>query len=168
VLNRYLVHMRNEARRWFELRNVGPSPRRRWNHDMVSEGTLVFVLGGFSEGAREDEMSLIHVFDTSMSLRFVNSPGQPSKLRTQSTSSTRNLSVTLSVPMRRLRNPRGSHSQVPRLRSNHSTRNPLRRRPTVLPVRRTLPPPYRAALPPCRLLTSETPVRMVGRWNARV
>jgi len=33
---------------------------------MASDGTRVFVLGGYSEGARADEASLIHVFDTSM------------------------------------------------------------------------------------------------------
>jgi hypothetical protein len=33
---------------------------------MASDGTRVFVLGGYSGGARADEVSLIHVFDTSM------------------------------------------------------------------------------------------------------
>ena len=80
----YLVHMRNAAQRWFKLHNAGPSPRERWNHTMVSEGTRVFVLGGYSIGARANEMSHIHVFDTSMCLYFVNLSGQPSKLRTQS------------------------------------------------------------------------------------
>ena len=38
---------------------------------MASDGTRVFVLGGSSNGARLDEMSLIHVFDTSMFFRSV-------------------------------------------------------------------------------------------------
>jgi len=66
VLNRYLVHMRNAAQRWFKLHNVGPSPHRRLHHAMASDGTRVFVLGGYLDRARPDEISLIHVFDTSM------------------------------------------------------------------------------------------------------
>ena len=150
--------MRNAAQRWFKCHNVGPSPHRRSHHAMASDGTRVFVLGGFSKGARVDELSLIHVFDTSMYTCFVNLSGQPPMLRTQRTSSTRIPSLTLSIPMRRSPNLYGSHPQVPRPRSNHSTRNPRHRRPAVLPVCKTLPPLYRAALPPCRLLTSETPV----------
>jgi hypothetical protein len=157
MLDRYLVRMRNAAQRWFKFDNVGPSPHSRSAHTMASDGTRVFVLGGYSEGARSDEISLIHVFDTSMCVRFVNLSGQPSKLRIQNTSSTQNPSVTLSIPMRGPPNLRGSHPQVPRPRSNHDTRNPLHRRPTVLPICKMLPPLYRAALPPCRLLTSETP-----------
>jgi hypothetical protein len=38
---------------------------------MASDGTRVFVLGGNSKGARVDEISLIHVFDTSMYVRLV-------------------------------------------------------------------------------------------------
>ena len=38
---------------------------------MASDGTRVFVLGGYSEGAQADEMSLIHVFDTSMHFPLV-------------------------------------------------------------------------------------------------
>jgi hypothetical protein len=82
VLNRYLVHMRNAAQRWFEFHNVGPSPHVRSGHAMVSDGTRVFVLGGYSKGARVDELSLVHGFDTSMYVHFVNLTGQPSKLRT--------------------------------------------------------------------------------------
>jgi len=160
--------MRNVARRWFKFHNVGQSPYRRAAHAMASDGTRVFVLGGFSKGARVDELSLIHVFDTSMYVRFVNLSGQPSKLRTQRTSSTRIPSLTLSIPMRRSPNLYGSHPQVPRPRSNLSTRNPHHRGPAVLPVCKTLPLLYRAALPPCRSLTSKTPVRMVGHWNSRV
>src|SRR6267154_3305871 len=100
--------MRNAAQRWFTFHNVGPSPHRRTAHVMASDGTRVFVLGGNSKGARVDEISLIHVFDTSTYV-FVNLPGQPSKLRTQSTSSTRNPSVTLSILMRSPPNLRGSH-----------------------------------------------------------
>jgi hypothetical protein len=168
MLNRYLVHMRNAAQRWFKFDNVGTSPYRRSYHAMASDGTRVFVLGGYSTDARSDEISLIHVFDTSMHFRSVMSSGQPLRLRTQSTSSTRNPSVTLLIPMRRPPNLRGSHPQVPRPRSNHSTRNILHRRPTVLPGCKMLPPLYRAALRPCRLLTRETPVRMVGHWNSWV
>jgi hypothetical protein len=166
MLNRYLVHMRNAAQRWFKFQNMGSSPAGRSYHAMASDGTRVFVLGGYSAGARADEISLIHVFDTSMCVRF-NLSKQPFKLRTQRTSSTRNPSVTLSIPMRRPPNLRGSHPQVIRPWSNHNTRHPLHWRHTMLPVCKTLPPLYRA-VPPCRLLTSETPVRMVGNWNSRV
>jgi hypothetical protein len=113
VLNCYPVHMRNAARRWFKFHNVGASPVRRWAHAMASDGTRVFVLGGRLEGALSHETCLIHVFDTSMYFRSVISSGQPPRLRTQSTSSTRNPSVTLSILMRRPRNLRGSHPQVP-------------------------------------------------------
>jgi hypothetical protein len=166
MLNRYLVHMRNAAQRWFKFQNMGTSPLRRSYHAMASDETRVFVIGGYSPEAPED--SLIHVFDTSMYICFVNLSGQPFKLRTQRTSSTRNPSVTLSIPMRRPPNLRGSHPQVIRPWSNHNTRHPLHWRHTMLPVCKTLPPLYRAALPPCRLLTSETPVRVVGNWNSRV
>ena len=56
---------------------------------MASDGTRVFVLGGYSRDARAHELSLIHVFDTSMYLRSVITSGQPSILRTQRTSSAR-------------------------------------------------------------------------------
>jgi hypothetical protein len=112
VLNRYLVHMRNAAQRWFNFHNVGQSPHKRSSHAMASDGTRVFVLGGYSWDARSDEICLIHVFDTSMHFRSVMSSGQPLRLRTQRTSSTRNPSVTLSIPMRRPPNLRGSHPQV--------------------------------------------------------
>ncbi len=81
MLNRYLVHMRNAAQRWFELQNMGSCPLRRSCHAMASDGTRVFVLGG-SSNAREDEISDIHVFDTSMCFRSVISSGQPTRLRT--------------------------------------------------------------------------------------
>jgi hypothetical protein len=89
MLNHYLVHMRNAAQRWFKFHNVGQSPHRRSGHAMASDGTHVFVLGGNSV-AQVDDLSLIHVFNTSMYLRLVNLSGQRSKLRTQRTSSTRN------------------------------------------------------------------------------
>jgi hypothetical protein len=165
VLNRYLVHMRNAAQRWFKFQNMGSSPPKRSCHAMASDGTRVFVLGGRSGTIWVDEISLIHFFDTGMYVRLVNLSGQPSKLRTQRTLSTRNPSLTLSILMRRPSNLRGSHPHGPRPRCNHSTRNPHRRWPTVLPVCETLPPLYRAALLPCRLLTSETSVRMFGHWN---
>ena len=170
MLNGYLVHMRNAAQQWFKFHNQGESPHRRSAHAMASDGTRVFVLGGYIQSARSDENSLIHVFDTGMYFRSVISSGQLPRLRTQSTSSTRNPSVMLSILMRRPPNfkLRGSHPQVPRPRSNHSTRYPLHRRPTLLPICKTLPPLYRAALPPCRLFTSETPAGMVGHWNSRV
>jgi hypothetical protein len=109
VLNRYLVHMPNAAQRWFKFQNVGTSPCRRLAHAMASDGTRVFVLGGYSAGAWSDEISLIHVFDTSMYFRSVISSGQSLRLRTQSTSSTRIPSVTLLIPMRRPYNLRGIH-----------------------------------------------------------
>ena len=160
--------MQNAALRWFKFHNVGTSPLGRSAHTMASDGTCVFVLGGYSEGAQSDEISLIHSFDTGMYFYSVISSRQPSRLRTQRTSSTRNPSVTLSILMRRPSNLGRSHPRVPLPRSNHSTRNPLHRMPTVLPVFKTLPPLYRATLLPCRLLTSETPVRTVGHWNPRV
>jgi hypothetical protein len=68
---------------------------------MASDGTRIFVAGGFSSDAQAaDEMSFIHVFDPSICVRFVNISGQPSKLKTQSTSSIRDPSVTLSILMR--------------------------------------------------------------------
>ena len=88
MLNRYHVHMRNAAQRWFKFPNRGTSPCNRKDHTMASDGTRVFVLGGCSP-ARADDLSLIHVFDTSMYVRFVNLSGQPSKLSTQRISSTR-------------------------------------------------------------------------------
>ena len=78
--NRYLVRMRNPAQRWFKFHNVGPSPHGRSAHAMASDGTRVFVLGGYSKGARPDEISLIHVFDTSMYAHFVNLSGQASQI----------------------------------------------------------------------------------------
>jgi hypothetical protein len=143
MLNHYLVHMRNAAQRWFKFHNVGQSPHRRSGHAMVSDGTHVFMLGGSSADAQADDISFIHVFDTSMYVRLVNLSGQRFKLRTQSTSSTRNPSVTLSMLIRGPHNFRGSHQQVPRPRSPHSTRHPLYRMPTVLGP-------------------------MVGHWNSRV
>ena len=170
MLDCYLVHVRNAAQQWFKVHGVGPSPHSRSDHTMASDGTLVFVLGGRSKDARSDELSLIHVFDTSMYILFVNLSGQPSKLRIQRTSSTRNPSVTLSIQMRRQPNLRGSHPQVTRPRSNHNIRNPHHLRLMVLPspVCKPLPPLYRASLPPFRLLTSETLVRMISHWNSRV
>ena len=64
MLNHYLVHMRNSAQRWLKFHNMGPSPHGRSAHGMASDGTRVFVLGGHSNGAQADDVSLIHVFDT--------------------------------------------------------------------------------------------------------
>ena len=69
-MNRYLVHMRNAAQRWFTFHNEGTSPLRRSAHAMASDGTRIFVLGGYSRDVRADEISLIHVFDTSMYFLF--------------------------------------------------------------------------------------------------
>jgi Kelch motif len=80
VLDRYLVHMRNAAQRWFKISNKGTSPNRRVFHAMASDGTRVFVLGGYSRDARADQLSLIHVFDTSMYIRSVISSEHPSIL----------------------------------------------------------------------------------------
>ena len=66
MLNCYLVHTRNAALRWFKFHSVGTSPLRRSAHAMASDGTRVFVLGGYSPNARADKISLVHVFDTSM------------------------------------------------------------------------------------------------------
>src|SRR5712672_2069963 len=119
--NCHLVHMRNRAQRWFKFHNVGPSPQGRSGHAMASDGTRVFVLGGYSNSAHAGDTSLIHVFDTSMycTFVFVNLSGQAFNLRTQSTSSTLNPSVTPPIPMRGPPNLRRRHPQVPRLRSNH-------------------------------------------------
>ena len=134
MLSRYLVHMRNAAQRWFKFYNVGPSPYKRSHHTMASYETRVFVLGGHSEGAGSDEISLIQVFDTSMCFRSVVSSGQPSKLRTQNTSNTRIPSVTPPFPMRGLRNLREGHPQFPRPKRNHNTRGPPHQRPSLLLV----------------------------------
>ena len=62
---------------------------------MASDGTRVFVLGGYSPDVHADELSIIHVFDTSMYFRSVISSGHPSILRIQRTSSTRNPRITV-------------------------------------------------------------------------
>ena len=142
MLNRYLVQMRNAAQRWFKFKNQGTSPCKRSGHAMASDGTRVFVLGGYSEGVRVDQISLIHVFNTSMYVRFLNLSGQPSKSRTQMTSTTR---IRIPSVARRLPNLRGNHPQFSQPRSNHwhSSRNLLYRRRTMLPVCKSL---YRAPL----------------------
>ena len=160
--------MRNVAQRWIRFHNEGSSPHGRSAHTMASDGTRVFVHGGCSKGSRADEISLIHVFDTSMYFPLVISPERLPRLRTQRTSSTRITSPTLSIPMRTPSNSRGSHPQVPRLRSNSSTRNPRHRNPTVLSLFKTLPLLYWAALPPRRSLTCKIPVRVVGHRKLRM
>jgi hypothetical protein len=50
---------------------------------MASDGSRVFLLGGWPKGAQADEISLIHVLDTSMYILFVISSGQPPRLRTE-------------------------------------------------------------------------------------
>ena len=47
---------------------------------MASDGARVFLLGGWPKGAQPDEISLIHVLDTSMYVLFVLSSEQPSKI----------------------------------------------------------------------------------------
>jgi hypothetical protein len=79
------------------LHASGEVPTPRVSHGaalMASDGTRVFVVGGCSKDARVDEI-LVHVFDTSMYVRFVNLSGQPSKMRTQRISNTRIPSVSL-------------------------------------------------------------------------
>ncbi len=66
MLNRYVVHMRFAAQRWFKFHNVGSSPLRRSCLAMASDGAHVFLLGGRADCAGADETSLVHVFDTSM------------------------------------------------------------------------------------------------------
>ncbi|KAI0280044.1 galactose oxidase, partial [Russula aff. rugulosa BPL654] len=66
-----LMALQLSTLRWFNFHNVGPSPCGRSSHAMASDGTRVFVLGGYSGGARADEVSLIHVFDTSMCFLLV-------------------------------------------------------------------------------------------------
>ena len=63
----YLVHMWDAARRWFKIPSVGRNPSGRSSHAMGSEGTRIFMLGGYSPSAQAAEISLIHIFDTSMS-----------------------------------------------------------------------------------------------------
>ena len=58
--------MWNIARQWFKFHNEGSSPLRRSLHAMASDGTRIFVLGGYSPRAPNDKIRLIHVFDTSM------------------------------------------------------------------------------------------------------
>jgi hypothetical protein len=157
----YLVQMRSAAQRWFKFRNEGPDPHRRSCHAMASDGTRIFLLGGWPKGAQADEISLIHVLDTSMYIRLVISSGQPPRLRTQNTSNTRKPTLTPSVPIRRKPpNLRGSHLQVPRPRSSHRTRYPPPRRPTVLSLFEEPPPLYWAALPLRRLLTKAMSVKV--------
>ena len=161
--NRYLVHMRNAAQKWYNFYNVGPSPSRRSCHAMASDGTRIFVLGGYSKGALADDISLIHVFDTSMYYVMVISSGRNPILRKQSTSSI----LLSSIPMRRSLNLHGSHPQVHQPRCNHSTRHPLHRKLALFHLK-TLPPSYRAALPRRKSLTSEIPVRRFSHCNPRV
>jgi len=49
---------------------------------MASDGTRVFLVGGWPKGAQADEISLIHVLDTSTYFPFVISFGLPPRLRT--------------------------------------------------------------------------------------
>ncbi len=51
-------------------------------HAMASDGTRVFVLGGFSSGVPVDEAKPVHVLDTSMYFLFVMSFGRPPRSKT--------------------------------------------------------------------------------------
>ena len=82
---------------------------------MASEGTLVFVLGGVSSAIPQgDETALIHVLDTSTYSLFVPFilDTLPS-LKTQSTSSARISTPTLSSLVRTPPNLRRCHPRVP-------------------------------------------------------
>ncbi len=80
---------------------------------MVSDGTRVFVLRGkLSADTQADEQKLIHVLDTSMSFLFVISFGQPSRLKAQIASITRNPTPMMSILVRRPPNLRGAHPWV--------------------------------------------------------
>ncbi|KAF8500871.1 galactose oxidase [Russula emetica] len=61
-----LIALQLSTQRWFKFHNVGPNPHRRSCHTMASDGTRVFLLGGWPKGAQTDEISLIHVLDTSI------------------------------------------------------------------------------------------------------
>src|SRR6266566_9840388 len=110
---------------------------------MASDGRRVFVLGGeLSPGTQVDKTKLIHVLDTSMYFLFVISFGQSSSLK-QSSSFTRNLTLTPSSIVRRPPNLRRSYPRVTRPRVNHNTgyslhQMPLERR-TVLFLSKWLP-----------------------------
>ena len=120
-----LVYMA-PAQRWFMLQNIGPSPSRRQNHAMASNGTRVFVLGGESYGIDpSDERMLVHVLDTSRYF-FGHFIWTASKFEMQSSSNTRSHTPTLSSLVRRPSNSRGSHLRFPQLRSNHNARRRLR------------------------------------------
>ncbi|KAI0267197.1 hypothetical protein BGY98DRAFT_1102239 [Russula aff. rugulosa BPL654] len=58
-----LYALQLSTQRWFKFPNLGTSPCKRMYHTMASDGTRVFVLGGYPSNPR-DEVSLIHVFDT--------------------------------------------------------------------------------------------------------
>ena len=137
-----LFHKQYPAQRWIAFRDIGPSPRGRFGHSMACDGTRVFVLGGLlSPGAQADETKLIHVLDTSMYFLFVISFGQPPSLKTQSTSITRNPTLTLSILVRRPPNSCRSRQRVPRIEDNHISRY-LRRIPiqyVVLLLSKKLP-----------------------------
>ncbi|KAN0105725.1 hypothetical protein V8E52_010737 [Russula decolorans] len=77
-----LYALQLSTQRWFKFQNAGPSPHRRMGHTMASDGTRVFVLGGSSAGARVDEMSLIHVFDTTSKVKNTEHIKYPEPERT--------------------------------------------------------------------------------------
>ena len=157
----FLVHTQYPAQRWFLFQNMGPSPSGRRAHAMASDGTRVFVLGGrLSVSEPADEATLIHVVDTSTYFRFCHLDGlQVSK---QSTSSTRNLTPSLSSLVGRPPNSCTSHPRVPWPRSNHSARYPLHPMRTQYTILfKQLPPKNRAAPPPRSLLKNESPVPSV-------
>jgi hypothetical protein len=137
---------------------------------MASDGTRVFVLGGISSAIAQTD-ALIHVLDISTYFIFDMSFGQPSSLKTQSTSRTRILTPALSSLVRRPL----SHPRDPQPKSNHNTRRPLHRmlaRHTVPLLFQKLPRRNRVALPPrisrASETTAETPFRMTCHRTPRV
>ena len=168
MLNHYLVHIRNAAQRWLKIQNMGQSPHRRSAHTMVSkhentrpvrDRTRVFVLGGVSPDTQADDISFIHVFDTSMYVRPINLSVQRSMFRTQRTSNTRNPSVTRSILMRRLHNFAGViHRPLDRGQPQHPTSSSSDAHGAVC---KRLATPYRA-----RLLADHSRAKPVSEWSA--
>ena len=57
--------------RWYAFQTMGPAPSARSGHAMASMGSRVFVLGGLGgaslNSAESEDLSLVHVLDTSES-----------------------------------------------------------------------------------------------------
>ena len=80
---------------------------------MGSDGTRIFVLGGYSTGARSEEISLIHFFDTSMYFRSPLLSGQPPRLRAEY--------IKYPEPERNIVNPNEKITQLARKSSTGPT-----------------------------------------------